>query len=333
MEEDNNITHKRLLFIGVGFRNYDELIIKELSLRYEVLYINSKEFDMQHRILYKIQKKYGNHLYGKLCSKQIFKRMEELPTNINRLFVIKGEHLTKEHLDYILKHNTIERAVLYLWDKWSAHENIDEIRPFFNDIFSFDTRDCKEKGLKLRPLFYFKDQIKIGQRKTIDVAFVGNDHTGRYELLKRVKKLCLSNGLSYKFCLLIGKIEYTKLTRFPFLKSKYSRDDADMFSESGVPYEEYLNIISSSKTVLDIQIEGQTGLTMRTIESLIMGARLITSNKAIIQYEDIPREKYFLLDECTSDIDIVRFLMNAIAYNQKSIPERYECSQALMEMI
>jgi hypothetical protein len=331
MDKSSIIIKQRLLYIGVGFRNYDELIVKELSKRYDVVYINSKDYDQHHRVLYKIARKYSKIWLEKLCARNIMREIREKAVNINKIFVIKGEHLTKEHLDYILKHNKIERKVLYLWDKWSAHENIDEIRPFFNDIFSFDTRDCEEKGLKLRPLFYFKDQIKISQRKTIDVAFVGNDHTGRYELLKRVKKLCLSNGLSYKFCLLVGKIEYTKMTRFPFLKSKYSRNDAEMFSESGVSYEEYVDIISSSNVVLDIPFEGQSGLTMRTIETLAMGKKIITTNATIKEYLDIPQEMYLIIDEKLNEKEFLDFINNNT--NTSPLPKRYSVSNALEEMI
>ena len=186
--------------------------------------------------------------------------------------------------------------------------------------------------MKLRPLFYFKDQIKIGQEKTIDVSFVGNDHTDRYELLKRVKRICNDNGLSYKFCLLIGKIEYTKFIRFPFLKSKYAKEDAEMFSESGVSYSEYVDIISKSKVVIDMPYEGQTGLTMRTVEALAMGARLITSNEAIEKYKDISLNSYSIINCNTQDEEILSYVITG-QNNELELADRYECGIALKEMI
>ena len=258
--------------------------------------------------------------------------IREKAINIDKIFVVKGEHLTGEHIDYIKKHNKIKKTVLYLWDKWSMHDNLYDIKPHFDDIYSFDTKDCEEQGVKLRPLFFFENQIKIGREKTIDVSFVGNDHTGRYELLKRVKHICKENGLSYKFCLLIGKIEYTKFTRFPFWNSKYDREDCEMFSENGVSYKEYVDIISSSLVVVDMPYEGQTGLTMRTIEALAMGARLITTNESIAQYEDISPGSYLIVNSNTNDNNIVSFISgkHTLDFN---LPERYECSIALKEMI
>lgn len=332
MEENHNINKKRLLFVGVGFRNYDKLIANELSKRYDVVYINSKEFDMLHRVLYKFARKYCKRWLEHLCAKHIMLEIREEAVNIDKIFVVKGEHLTSRHLAYIKQHNKIEKSVLYLWDKWSMHENIDTIKSHFDDIYSFDTKDCEEQGVKLRPLFYFEDQIKLGQKKTIDVSFVGNDHTGRYELLKRVKRICQENGFRYKFCLLIGKVEYTKFTRFPFLKNKYSREDAEMFSESGVSYQEYVDIISSSKVVIDMPYKGQTGLTMRTIEALAMGARLITSNEAIGKYKDISPNSYLIIDCNTQDEEILSYVMTG-QNKGFELADKYECGIALKEMI
>lgn len=332
MDKSSIIIKQRLLYIGVGFRNYDELIVKELSKRYDVVYINSKDYDQHHRVLYKIARKYSKIWLEKLCARNIMREIREKAVNIDKIFVVKGEHLTGEHIDYIKKHNKIKQSVLYLWDKWSVHENIDTIKSHFDDIYSFDSKDCEEQGVKLRPLFYFDDQIKVGQKKTIDVSFVGNDHTGRYELLKRVKRICKENGLSYKFYLLIGKIEYTKFVWFPFKRSRYAREDAEMFSESGISYKEYIDIISSSSVVVDMPYEGQSGLTMRTIEALAMGTRLITTNESIALYEDISPDSYLIINRETNDNDIISFISGG-QNSEFKLPERYNCCNALKEMI
>lgn len=332
MEENNHINKKRLLFIGVGFRNYDKLIANELSKRYDVVCINSKEYDQHHRVLSMLARKYCKKWLEHLCAKHIMRQIREKAVDIDKVFVVKGEHLTSKHLEYIKQQNKIEKIVLYLWDKWSMHENIDIIKSHFDDIYSFDTKDCEEQGVKLRPLFYFDDQIKLRQRKLIDVSFVGNDHTGRYELLRRVKHICQEKGLRYKFCLLIGKVEYTKFARFPFLKSRYAREDAEMFNESGISYTEYIDIISSSNVVIDMPYEGQTGLTMRTIEALAMGARLITSNEAIAKYRDISPESYLIINHNTKDEDILSYVTTAHGKDFE-LTDRYECGIALKEMI
>lgn len=332
MDKSSIIIKQRLLYIGVGFRNYDELIVKELSKRYDVVYINSKDYDQHHRVLYKFARKYCKIWLEKLCARNIMREIREKAVNIDKIFVVKGEHLTGEHIDYIKKHNKIKQSVLYLWDKWSAHDNLYDINPHFDDIYSFDTKDCEEQGVKLRPLFYFDTQIKLGQKKTIDVSFVGNDHTGRYELLKRVKHICKENGLNYKFCLLIGKVEYAKFTRFPFWKSKYDREDSEIFSESGISYKEYVEIISSSRVVVDMPYEGQSGLTMRTVESLAMGTRLITTNESIALYEDISPDSYLIINRETNDNDIISFISGG-QNSEFKLPERYNCCNALKEMI
>ena len=75
MERDTAVNKETLLYIGVGFRNYDELIINELQSRFHVLYINSKEFDMRHVFFYSIARKHCKKLLEKFCAKCISKRI------------------------------------------------------------------------------------------------------------------------------------------------------------------------------------------------------------------------------------------------------------------
>lgn len=48
---------------------------------------------------------------------------------------------------------------------------------------------------------------------------------------------------------------------------------------------EIVNIMSKTDAVFDICNENQNGLTMRTIETLGAGKKLITTNKTIINYD------------------------------------------------
>ena len=97
-------------------------------------------------------------------------------------------------------------------------------------------------------------------------------------------------------------------------------------------YKEYIDIISSSKVVVDMPYEGQTGLTMRTVESLAMGTRLITTNNSIAQYKDISPNSYLIINNQMHDNDIFSFVSGRqnIEFN---LPVRYESSNALKEMI
>lgn len=323
---------KKLLFIGVGFYNYDKYITDELSKSYTVSYINSKGFEQKHPIISYICTTIGLYiLINYLHNRYIGSKLENInDAYFDIVFVIRGENLKSEHLAWIKNKSPKAKYILYLWDSFIGHKNLDEIVPYFDKKYSFDSQDCLKTDFTLRPLFYFDEVIKKNCRKENTITFIGVDHSIRYKYLKRMKELCKRYNIDYSFHLFIGKVNSLKLRYFPAL-SKYDTHDLDILSTKQIPYIEYTDLIAKSKVVIDIANTGQTGLTMRTIESLAMGAKLITTNKYIKEYKDIAPSSYLVIDDDTPNETIVAFV------NHNSIvadfPSSYSYKNALREMI
>lgn len=325
------VKKETLLFIGVGFHNFDKFINDDLSNKYDVVYINSKEYIRKHPVKSKLFTYLGGKWLSKACEKLIMKQLFAIKQPVTKLFVIKGDYLTNSHLDYISARFLITEKVLYLWDSWYYHKNIEDIYTRFDKIYSFDSRDCKEKKLILRPLFYFSSQIRQSTNKTIDIAFVGGDHSDRYLFLRKMKKMSVENGLTYSFHLLVGRVAFFEYTHRCLFKSKYDEEDSEFIKGQSISYNEYVDIVSNSKVIIDMPATGQIGLTMRTIEALSMGTRLLTTNTSILEYDDIPQNSYMVLTDNTQTEDIINFINNT---NEKFVlPKRYESSYALNEMI
>lgn len=329
----NPMNKKNIIFLGIGFHNYDKCIIQELSKRYNVLYVNTRKFELEHRAITKVIS-FINKKYVKIISNVLLKnQLERLPQNsFEKLFVIKGTNLSRSCLERMQERQNLKKSVLYLWDKWENHDNIDEICDFFDEIFSFDTKDCRERGLKLRPLFYFENQIKRSSGKNYVMSFIGGDHSDRYHILRRIKSICKDNKWTYSFNLLIGKVAFFKYRLNFFFKTNYRNEDSDMLIGKSLPYSKYVDIVSHSNVVIDMQATGQTGLTMRTIEALAMGTRIITTNAAILEYDDIPDNSYLLLKMGWDESEIIRFVEKK--ESKKSwLPNTYESLYALRELI
>lgn len=323
---------RKLLFIGVGFYNYDNYIANELKKDYDISYLNSKGFEQSHRFFSYLCIKLGLSRLLSYMQRQFIK--SQLDSLIDKVydivFVIKGENLEAGQLSNLRKRNPQAKFVLYLWDSFARHKNLDVITPFFDKKYSFDSQDCKKSSFKLRPLFYFDEVIKHIAIKNIPISFVGGDHTIRYTIVKRLKRICKANDIDYSFHLFIGKIQSFKLKYVPFF-CKYDKKDFDVLSTKQLSYSKYVDLIGRSKVVLDIANTGQTGLTMRTIESLAMGAKLLTTNKYIRDYKDIPSNSYLILDENTSDKMIASFIQDE--RTDYDFPSRYSYKFALKEML
>lgn len=326
---------RKLLFVGVGFHSYDNLIIKELEKTCSVSYINSCSFQQRHKIMYNVLVHFNLiKIWNKLCADSILEHISNIKeTSFDVLFVIRGEYLNKDILDLLVEKYRIPKKILYLWDSYDNHRNLEEIIGIFDFVYSFDSNDCRNNGFNLRPLFYFdekKPAVNSYDTRLFDLSFVGGDHTNRYEFISSFKQLCIKYHLEYKFYLLIGMVSYFIYQFLPFL-SRYKKSDNDILAASSINYKDYIDILDNSKAVIDMPYSNQCGLTMRTIETLSKGIKIITTNASISEYEDIPKELYLVLNDETDEETIIGFLQREI--NDSCLPDRYSCREALKEML
>lgn len=129
--------------------------------------------------------------------------------------------------------------------------------------YSFDFSDCKRFGFEYYNQYCSGFDFLLenrGTKPTIDFYFLGRDK-GRKE---KIDELIVSfKGYTTKII----------IVRSGFLKNDY------------VSYVEHCKNIINSRVVLDIVKEGQSGLTMRSIEALLTGRKIITNNESIFKYE------------------------------------------------
>lgn len=319
---------KKVLFLGVGLYNYDNLICCELSKKYDVTYIYLVPVKKMSKWKYFFLNHLGLKEYiRKLNSKLLMKDLErEEKTHFDYIFVIKGSRLENEHMKYIDDKFPNAKKVLYLWDSWSLIENKPVLSKYFNNIFSFDSEDCKKYGFTFRPLFYAKKN-NIIQEKEYDICFIGTDHSDRLEKLRTFRRLCDKNGLKYYIRL--------KTTGFPMLCAwlncgRYKKSDFDMLTNKFTSYNETMEIISKSRTVIDFSHPAQCGLTIRTLESLAMGCKLVTSNKYIKEYDDIPSYYYCVISE-TDENALINFLNKCVP--SISLPEKYSITGFISDLL
>ena len=319
---------KKVLFLGVGLYNYDSLICRELSKEYEVSYIYLVPVKKISKWKYFILSHLGkNEHLRKINSKLLMNELKDLNgIQFDFIFVIKGSRLEEVHVEYLANNFPTAKKVLYLWDSWSLIENQPVLCSYFNNIYSFDSEDCKKYGFKFRPLFYVTQNNNLHKR-VYDVSFIGTDHSDRLEKLRAFRELCDKNGLNYFFRL--------KTTGYPILCAwlnygRYKKNDLNMFTTSFMSYDETMNITKMSKTVIDFAHPAQCGLTIRTLESLAMGCKLLTSNNYIREYKDIPSDYYCAISEA-DESTILSFLQRDLP--PFSLPKNYSISSFIKDLL
>lgn len=319
---------KKVLFLGVGLYNYDNLVYNELLKKYDVLYIYLVPVKKIPKWKYSLLSHMGFHNHLRKINSDIL--LEELQKvkdiNFDFVFVIKGSRIESTHMDFINNNFQTAKKILYLWDSWVLIENKQVLLNGFEHIYSFDSEDCKKYNFKLRPLFYTESGYNPVE-KEYDVSFIGTDHSDRLEKLRSFRDLCLRNKLTYFLRL--------KTTGYPLLcarfnRGRYKKDDLDILTPEFMTYDEAMDITRKSRVVVDFAHPAQCGLTIRTLESLAMGCKLITSNKYIKEYEDIPSESYCIING-EEENAIIRFLKNKT--NSVTLPDKYSLSSFLCDLI
>lgn len=285
-----------ILFIGTGFYQYDTYIVNELNrISENVKYINSREYEKKHPLLFSIssrttlmksfEKKASDYLMN-----QIVLVNNEMSYDV--IFVIRGEYLSEESLTYLRQHNPEAKFVLYLWDAWQNHNNKDILKHFFDTIYSFDYLDCQKHGFNLRPLFYIETfNHSFCSKRDINICFVGGHHSDRLHLLTKLKELCRQNQRQYVFRLLVGRFDY-----FKYILLRNKKEIKDIITCSFIRYNQYLNLLDHSIAVIDIPNEYQSGLTIRTIEALSRGTKVVTTSKFVKYYNNIPNSLVMVIN-------------------------------------
>jgi len=205
-----------------------------------------------------------------------------------------------ESLEYIKSINPQIRLIFWYWDP--VYRNINKPTAISGNLcekWSFDINDCQEYDMLYNTTFYL-DSIKLPKSELIyDVFFLGQDKGRRFFL----------NDLNSQ---LIG------MNIIPFF---YIVDDNTsgwnlMKTVPAIPYDKYLELLSKSKAILDYIQEGQSGLSLRPMESIFFSKKLITNDLAILKQDFYYADNIFVLG--VNDIGSLTVFLNT---PYKKIPE------------
>lgn len=274
-----DLKRKSVLFISPAFFGY-EISIKNAIIDngYNVDFFDERTSNNSFlKAIFRVEKNLVNILINKYY-KNILSRIKDKAYDY--FFLIKGEVVPEWFILDFKKRNPYAKLIYYTYDSFNNNNtNSVYILKHFHTCYSFDFEDVKNNpSIKLKHLFYTKEfvnKLEVKQEKTYTISFVGTLHSNRYNT---IKYLFSKFDNTYIFYYLPAKWLFflDKLSNKVYRNIKWSEISFNKLSKQQVA-----DIFKSSKSVLDIQRFGQTGLTMRTFEVLAAGAVLITTNASI----------------------------------------------------
>lgn len=282
-----------------------------LSLDAQVHYFNERPFTSS---IAKILNRLNCKILIKKTIKQHYDAILKKATSeqYDILFVVNPETMTGSFIREVKSRCKGIRTILYLWDSIVNKKNSLPLIGYFDKVVTFDERDSKiDPRIDFLPLFYCKiyDSTLIDWNGVIDydATFIGTAHSDRYAFVKSVINQVVNTASSnYLFFYCPSRLLF-------FLKKLLTKELALMpmgnVSFKSMCAEDVVSILKRTNVVIDSEHPMQHGLTMRTIETLGLQKKLITTNKSITSYDFYHPNNILVVDRDNPVIDNGFFML------------------------
>lgn len=264
----------RILFIALDYYHYPKVISDMIrSMEYEVEFYPIEPRNLFFKVTRYVAKPIYRFFLSRYHKKIILKTKKK---NYEKIFFITTHFFSKKNLSNLKKTHKESLFIAYHWDSLNQYNYLNTL-DYFDKVYSFDRKDCLNLNLEYLPLFAsgvyqdLDDNFKINY-DIYTIASIVNPR--RYDMIDEFRSFCIENKIRYKFHLKVTPLTYLRIIlggRIPKGVSFKSLKKSQM-----------RKIVESSNVVLDVPNHQQSGLTMRVIENLHAGKKVITTNKNIL---------------------------------------------------
>ena len=250
-----------------------------------------------------------------------FARIED-PAGIEEILLIKGDGMTPDTVGSLRALMPKARLTVYLWD---GVRNMPGVLPVFalaDRVFTFDRNDSATYGWTYLPLF--SRAALTGPAATPvpavwDWSFIGSLHSDRHRVL-RAMVAAHPEQRSFVHCYVQNTpVRLVRAISDPGLLS----GRPPPLSSQIMGYERYKEVVAQSRAVVDIEHPSQTGMTMRTVEALLAGKKLITTNAAVADSDLFHRSRVAVIDRRAPQIG-QDFLASPFLPISEDLRQRYQ---------
>lgn len=166
------------------------------------------------------------------------------------------------------------------------------------EYWSFDKNDCDRYNLHNNVQYYCWNEDAKNNEIESGIYFVGREK-GRSNQINEIKDIASKQGLVCNFNVIV--------------------DDVNNY----IPYTKVREDISKSKAILEINKDNQDGFTLRVLESLFYGKKLITNNKSIRNSIIYNKDNVFIIGEDNID-ELKEFINKPYNHNVDKYKNDYE---------
>lgn len=297
----------KILFIGTSFFNIEKYIIKSFEKNgFNVDYYNDRPSESSLvkgiiKLNTGLFKPFSNLYFSKILKKTI-------NTKYSKVFILNGKIINRDLLLALKSQQTQAEFILYTYDSLDLYPNTLESLDLYDRAYSFDSIDSeKHENVSLLPLFFNEKVEELSAYKNFeyDLLSICTAHPNRYSVIKDLFPKLKSEEVKIFSFLYLNRLQYLyNIFSIPQFKSSKKSE----FNFKPLKEEENLKLISKSKALFDVEHSRQSGLTMRTIESLGSKRKLITTNTEIKKYNFYTKSNILVLSDVKNLKEIKAFL-------------------------
>lgn len=282
-------------FNNWGFNAYIAAALEQRG--HIVNHINFNDYKYKYpNYLYRIYNFFLKLLFKKNVKTAFFgkKIIENLKKNTIRqdiILVIKGDFIDPKSIVELKKYG--KKTIGFFNDSTFRCPKIINVVPYFDEVFSFEKKDCIKYNLK-----FATNWIYTSVPFSTELTFTNKI----FNIISEDKRLTILSKIA-------ADLDAKKISHKIFVYSKKKRKKTcsiDYISEH-IPLTEVNKYINSSQVLLDINRENQDGLTFRVFESIGLHKKLITTNADIINYDFYNPNNILVIDKNNPDIDVSFF--------------------------
>jgi hypothetical protein len=189
------------------------------------------------------------------------------------LIIVFDTHTGPTYLNWLCSRHPDKRVILWFWNPVQRLERFEHLNPRV-ERWTYSEPDARKYGMRLNTQFYFDCLSKEAEsfrrapspsfRKAL---FIGREK-GREAWLLELKDELESAGVAADF-----RVFYPpRATNFQSLREKL------------IPYREVVDAVKESQVLIDLYADPGAGLSLRAMEALFFGKKLIT-NRSLMRNE------------------------------------------------
>lgn len=278
----------RILFIAFDYHDYT----RGINAEFQALGFDSRFHSLQPGKPYlKVARRLPGPMYQTLLNRYHRRIiLTYAPNAFDHVVFLQVHQFSHENLALLKARQASAHFSLYNWDAVSTHD----YRPYlgyFDSAHTFDPADARALGINYLPLFCMRKLQGLPREGLAPMSayFVGNIvNPERYRAVMAFDRFCRSEGIAFRHYLSTTVHGWTTMRRAGIRPGGVSlramRDD------------DFIGLISAAAAVFDFANHRQTGFTMRTMENLCAGRKIITNNPNVRSAEFYSDDRFLIFE-------------------------------------